>query len=248
VPHITFEEYEGLEGTVLDGEMFLNDFKTTSSIMGSGSARAVAKQEADECISYHAFDILSFRGKDVRTMPLEKRRKLLKEVVRRMANPWVKVIDQHSISLADELFAKFVSNDGEGLIIKDLRMSYGQGWAKRKKSYDVSCFISGYKPGDGKYKGMIGSIEISVFDGDRELAVGFASGFNDRIRAEMSKGMSEYLGAVVDVYAHELSDGLRLRHPTFFRFRDDLNAEDCTLEKLKDDFKKKAKSTRWRAS
>src|SRR5438132_5631164 len=47
VPHITHKEYIGLEGTVLDGEIFLTgtDFKTTSSIIGSSPIEAIAKQK-----------------------------------------------------------------------------------------------------------------------------------------------------------------------------------------------------------
>ena len=54
----------------------------------------------------------------------------------------------------------------------------------------------------------------------------------------------------MDVFAQEIqkidskNPAGRLRHPTFHRFRDDLNMKDCTAEKLWADIKSSVKSTR----
>ena len=247
VPHITAIKYEGLEGTILDGEVFLNDFPTTQSIIGSGPVTAIAKQEEQGLLGYHVWDVPFFRGKDIRGLPLEKRRLVLEEVVRRMNNPHIKVLEQFPAEQIEEKFKEIVNAGGEGLIVKDTRQGYGMGWSKMKKSYEVSCFISGYKEGKGKYEGQVGAIAISVYVDGKAVEIGFASGFDDSLRRKISDNQKEYLGKVVDIYAHEISKTNRLRHPTFFRIREDVNAKDCTLTKLKGDMKKKAKSSRWRA-
>ena len=39
----------------------------------------------------------------------------------------------------------FISNDGEGIMLKDLRVAYGQGWYKVKRSITQDVFVIGYK-------------------------------------------------------------------------------------------------------
>jgi ATP-dependent DNA ligase len=242
-PHITSIHYSGLEGTVLDGEIMADNFGDTNSIMNSSPALATQKQNEQGKVKYFAFDILSFRGTDVRGLPLAKRRKVLEEVVRRMNNEHVIPIEQFSSNHIDR-FNEIVAEGGEGIIVKDLRMGYGVGWSKFKKSTDISCIVTGYKEGNGKYSGQVGALAISVYFNGKLLEVGFASGFDDKLRADMSRDFERYKGRVVDIFAQEISKDNRLRHPTFHRFRDDYAEVDCTLEKLKGDFKKKTMFTR----
>jgi ATP-dependent DNA ligase len=247
VPHITGTCYEDLFGTVLDGEIQSVDFLSTNSIMNSSPNLAVEKQKEIGPVNYFVFDITHFRGKDIRNLPLEKRRKVLSEVVKRIGNPSVKLMPQVSSEEYDlsVYFNTLVNDGGEGIIVKDLRQAYGVGWAKMKKSYDVSCFISGFKQGSGKYSEGVGSIALSVYHEGEPVEIGFASGFTDDIRADMGENPGKYLRRVVDIFTQEIQDSKRskdnkvgrLRHPTFFRFRDDLNAEDCTSEKLWSDLK-----------
>jgi len=250
VPHITGVEYPGLEGCELDGEMFHTDISTTTSIMGASPAKAIERQKEIGWIKYYVWDIPVFKGKDIRGLPLTQRRKILVEVVKRMKNPNIKTLTQYPHDKVEELFLKVVGRGGEGLVVKDVRQGYGSGWSKMKKSYDISVFISGFKPGNGKYTGMVGAMEVSVIDDDgKPKAIGYASGFVDSIREDMTEEPEKYIGRVVDVYAQELSKTDRLRHPTFYRFREDgMDAKDCTLQKVKDDMKeqKKAKSRRRR--
>ena len=115
-----------------------------------------------------------------------------------------------------------------------------------KKTYDVSCIITGFKPGTGKYANGVGSIELSVYHDDILIEVGFASGFDDSIRFDMKKNPDNYIGKVVDIFAQEIQASKRsasnpvgrLRHPTFYRFREDIEAKECTSEKLWADIKR----------
>jgi ATP-dependent DNA ligase len=239
LPHITSWHYLGLAGTVLDGEVVAQDFLSTNSIMNSSPREAVRKQEQNGPCSYRAFDILFFRGIDVRKKPLFERRQILEAVVDRMKNEGVTMIPQVETDHAAH-FTRIVNQGGEGIIVKDVNMAYGVGWAKMKKSYDVSTFVSGFKSGNGKYENSVGSMALSVYHDDVAIEIGFASGFDDRIREDMRKRPDAYMGRVVDIFCHEIQDSKRskdnpvgrLRHPTFFRFRDDMDAGDCTSEKL----------------
>lgn len=245
VPHITGLDYEELIGTVLDGEIMAKDFLKTNGIMNCGSEyEAVKRMKEYGYVSFYAFDVVSYRGQCVKGMPLAKRRKILEAVVERMDNEYVKTIPQVTENL-QEYFQQIVDAGGEGIIVKDTRFGYGREWSKFKKSYDVSCVISGYKEGNGKYAGGIGSLALSVWHDGKLHEIGFASGMDDALRNTMSKNFDAFEGKVVDVYAQEIQDSKRsagsvvgrLRHPTFHRLRDDLNSEDCTFEKLKSDMK-----------
>lgn len=269
LPHITDKVYAGLDGTILDGEIFLTgqDFTSTSSIMLSSPQLARQKQESGGWLDYYVFDVVMFRGIDVSGKPLYERRKILEEIVKRMGNPNVRLMphwracevvgsgfmtDFKAVGGDDEWilkkFTEVVEKGGEGLIIKDLRQGYGRGWAKMKKSYDVSCVVIGWKPGTGKYIGQIGSLTLGVYVDGKMVEVGYASGFDDTLRKEMSANFKAFEGRVVDVFAHELSKdkadggGKRLRHATWHRFRDDVNANECTMEKLVEDMSKKTKA------
>jgi ATP-dependent DNA ligase len=196
---------------------------------------------------------MAFKGKDLRGLPLSQRRKILIQVVTRMNNPFIKVIPQWTGDIGGR-FQNVVARGGEGLIIKDTRMGYGVGWAKMKKSHDVSVVIVGAKPGNGKYEGQVGAIEIAAWSGSKLVPIGFASGFDDKVRAEITHNLKAIVAAktVVDIFAHELSKPSaespcgRLRHPTFYRFREDVDHSDCTMDKVMKDLKKNPKTGRWK--
>lgn len=249
IPHILSSRNAGLDGTVLDGECFHTDCSTTTSIMGSGPAVAVEKQKRLGWVTFWAWDVMKFRGIDVRGRPLSERRKILEEIVARFDNEFVRAVPQVPGHEAEALFNRVTAAGKEGLVIKDLRLGYGIGWAKMKKSYEISGFISGFKPGkaNGKYKGTVGSIAFSVYGDDgKPVEIGFASGMDDPLRFDMGANPDKYLGRVVDVYAQEMTKDGRCRHATFWRFRDDLNDTDATMAKVKADLAAQAKSKRKR--
>jgi len=252
IPHVTQVKYSGLEGTIIDGEIMANDFLGTNSVMNSSPRLAVQKQDEKGYLNFHVFDVMVFRGTDIRGLPLSKRRRVLEEVCKRMNNEHVKVIPQFKKDFEKE-FLKEVESGGEGLVVKDIRCGYGINWYKLKKSYEVSCIISGFKPGNGKYKDKVGAIALSVYHRGKLVEVGFASGFDDSLRKKMTDNFKKYEGKVVDIFVQEIQkkdkNGIgRLRHPTFYRLKECANAKEITSEKLLRDIQEKVRSDRmkWR--
>lgn len=242
VPHISGVPYPGLEGTVLDGEMMREGatcLGDTSGILNANADTAVARQEAEGMIEFHVFDIICHNGQYVGSLPLVDRRPLLEKVVKQMGNPYIKCTEQRDSSHDfEDWFHEVVARGGEGLVIKDKRMSYGCGWAKMKKSYDVSLVVTGFKPGKGKYTGEFGALALSVEHKGKMVEVAYASGMDDALRTEINDNRDAYLGTVVDVFTQELTAPSaahpcgRLRHATFYRLRDDVAASTCTYDKL----------------
>lgn len=93
VPHLRdFEVPEEFYGTILDGEMRIDgrDFKDVSSTLNCKYDEAILRQTELGYITFHAFDIIYFKGVYVAKLPLIKRKELLKQVVNTIDFQYVK--------------------------------------------------------------------------------------------------------------------------------------------------------------
>lgn len=239
VPHVA-KFYPGLEGTVLDGEILHPNGKKlgdTTGIMNSLPAKAIARQQAEGWLRYNVFDILFYKGRDCRQDPLKSRRALLERVVAAMNNEHVVAVPQHTDK--DGLFRSILAAGGEGTVLKNLNSPYGVNWVKNKRCADFSVIISGFKPGKPgtKYAETLGAVAVSVYKDGELLEVGFASGMDDPTRFDIFERQSYWLGRVIDVTAQEVTKDGRLRHPRWFREREDVAPETLTFQKLLEDAK-----------
>ena len=84
-----------MSGTILDGEMFIPNrpFKDVSSTLNCKWDKAIYRQLELGYIVFHAFDILFYKGIDLRKMPLKRRKHYLKLAVEKINSPYVKVVD-----------------------------------------------------------------------------------------------------------------------------------------------------------
>lgn len=83
------------------------------------------------------------------------------------------------------------------------------------------------------YKGWPGSLEMAVIGKDKQIMViGYISGIADEIKADFAINPDKYKNQVCVVNAMETTADYKLRHPKFIKFRDDINIEDCTFEKI----------------
>lgn len=109
----------------------------------------------------------------------------------------------------------------DGVVFKN--GMYG-GWAKYKHKLTIDLIVTAIEPGKGKYKGMAGSLECSVFDGP---VVANVSGMTDEERQAITLND---IGRVVEVEYERVGSAGRLQHPRFVAWRDDKAPEDCGLE------------------
>ena len=83
------------------------------------------------------------------------------------------------------------------------------------------------------YKGWFGSLAMGVIDKDNKVVnIGYVSGFSDEIKEDFLCNPNKYKNKICVVTAMETTADYRLRHPKFVRFRDDINIEDCSFEKV----------------
>lgn len=93
VPHLRdLKINPDLYGTILDGEMRIDgkDFKDVSSTLNCDWDEAIYRQTTLGYITFHAFDIVYYKGVYVAKMPLEQRKSLLQKVVQKIDYEYIK--------------------------------------------------------------------------------------------------------------------------------------------------------------
>lgn len=97
LPQLRDIDIPELEGTVIDGEMFipLKSFKEVAGIMNCNWDKAIERQIDNGFIVFHAFDILFYQYRDLRDMPLYKRKEYLQKVVDKVNSPYVKMVEYY---------------------------------------------------------------------------------------------------------------------------------------------------------
>jgi DNA ligase-1 len=170
--------------TPLDGELWLGRglFDRLSGIVRKHKPIDSEWQK----VRYMAFDMPQQRGQfDQRLLALQSITQLPTHLV---------IVPQWRVGSEDELLKQlstFVKNKAEGLMLHDGRSLYSakrsDDLLKLKPSFDMEAIVTGYKPGKGKYEGMMGAIwvEALLSNSDGELqkhTFKIGSGFSDAER------------------------------------------------------------------
>ena len=94
VPHIRDISIPELNGTVIDGEMFIPDrpFKDVASTLNCKWDKAVSRQEEIGKIVFHAFDIIYYKGVRVEMMPLSRRKVYLQKVIDAVNSKYIEMV------------------------------------------------------------------------------------------------------------------------------------------------------------
>ncbi len=131
--------------------------------------------------------------------------------------------DYASMSEVFAWFRNWQHHDGgyEGFVLKDGNML---NWCKWKPVLTADLVVLGFKDGQGKYLGTLGSLQLGLHDG---TFICNCSGMDDTTRDYISENEDKILGSVVEVSYQRRDSGGGLRHPRFARFRDDKTREEC---------------------
>ncbi len=168
-----------LADTILDGEIVALDASGRSSFQLLQASQTSA---ADAPLFYYAFDLLRFKGNDLRDRPIEVRKDMLREVI-----PAAAGMVRFSDSLGSDfkkLHRKAVSLDLEGLIGKRAGSAYESGrrsgaWIKVKIARQQEFVIAGYTEPQGSRSGF-GAILVGYYAGKKLISAGkVGTGFNE---------------------------------------------------------------------
>lgn len=196
----------GFGAQPLDGELWLgrNQFAETLSV--------VSKQQAVEAewqqLRYYIFELPAAAGN------FSSRIAAMQQLVLKQNSPYLNMVPQIRLADAAALHAKLAELEqagAEGLMLHHQDALYHTGRSSallKLKSYqDTEAEVIGYRPGKGKYLGMVGALVVKTPEG-RTFALG--SGLTDELRQNPPA-----LGTVVTYrYNGETSTGL----PRFARF------------------------------
>lgn len=246
IPHIRGVFLEELNGTVLDGEIIVHSsgksLSNTQSVMNSIPETAINLQKSDEWATFHCFDILMYRGDDIRTKPLWYRLNIMERCVRKIQKAfpdmqkYIKATPVFDSTFYKLAFEEEVAKGGEGLVLKNMDSFYGEphSWVKMKKVEFVDAFVTGWEKGQGRNSDVCGYLKFSVWNSSNTGVVEIArvGALTDDIRRRVAANFDEFKGMVAELKMQEVTDGYRLRHPRINRWRPDKSESQCSIEQL----------------
>jgi bifunctional non-homologous end joining protein LigD len=215
----------------------------------------VPKLAAAAPVTYLVFDLLAWDGEELAGRPYAERRERLDELAlsghRWAVTPWFR-------GGGADVLAASRDNHLEGVVAKRLDSPYRPGvrgpeWRKVKHFRTQSVVIGGWRPGQGRRAGTLGSLLFGVHDDEGRLVYAghVGTGFTDAMLRELKEAMTprsdspfadrlprevtrdahwvepELVGEVA--YAHWTAEG-RLRHPSWRGLRDDIDPDDVVEE------------------
>jgi bifunctional non-homologous end joining protein LigD len=184
----------GSRRVVLDGEIVAMDehgrpsFEALQARMHVTNAAQVRRLTTQVPATFLAFDVIYLDGRSLIDEPYSERRRTLESL--ELAGPsWQ--TPPHFDGGGDAILAASQQQGLEGVLAKRLDSRYYPGkrsdcWLKIKNLRTQEVVIGGWKPGEGRRKGVIGSLLLGVPGDDGLHYVGHAgTGFTDAMLREL---------------------------------------------------------------
>jgi len=254
------------DGTVLDGELlaYQEDSPLPFSVLQTRITRkSLSKKILLEApVSFIAFDLLEWGGKDLRNEPLYERKALLEELAQKASHPKFKLSENISFGSWEEL-ARVRENarelQTEGLMLKKKDSPYETGrkrgawWKWKLDPLHIDGVLIYAQKGHGRRADLFTDYTFGVWDG--EVLVSFAKAYSGLTAAEIrevdayvKKNTKEKFGPVRTVtpgLVFEIAfegiqasprhkSGIALRFPRMARWRKDKTIEQAnSIQDLK---------------
>ena len=236
---------------LLDGEIVVldtsgkADFQLLQNYLRSGRGELV----------YYVFDLLYYNGRDLRVLPLTRRKSVLGQVM--ADRPPLKLSD-HVEAQGEALFHAAKEAGVEGIVAKDGASPYrsghrGREWLKVKTHLRQEAVIAGFTQPRGGRTGF-GALVLGVYEDGSLVYIGHAGGgFTDaqlaalherlerarhKKRALRDAARDEHAGDVgrsrslcAEVRFSEWTDEGLMRQPVFLGLREDIAPADVRREK-----------------
>lgn len=239
---------------ILDGEVVMHDGAGRPSFQRL-QRRARIRRPLDvkraslrQPATLYAFDLLGLMGHDLRSLPLEERKRLLRDLL-----PPVGPIRfvEHFAGVGEALYEQVTTLGLEGIVGKKADSRYRGGrsrsWLKVRASRTADVVLVGFTEPKGGLSGL-GALHVAGLEGESlvylgRVGTGFSAADRSRLRAELEsrevaapaadgtipEGADHWVRPelVAEVrFLERTEDGL-LRQPVFLRLRDDKEAGEC---------------------
>ena len=210
-----------------------SDFNMTMRVMGSQTAKAVREQKVHGPLVFMLFDVLGYRDTDLRSMAWWGRINMLEVLYDSFLHEVTHLLPSPFLPPTQDSFDAIVASGGEGVVLKDRAMAYSgkrdKAWLKVKAERIINVVISGFTPGNGKYKNTIGAVQFDQYvpADDAFVRRGQCSGMDEDLRYKMATNPEHYIGTVMTVKHSGYGTQQGLRHPRFVKFCIDKTPKDC---------------------
>lgn len=176
------------DGVILDGEIVVVDDR------GRPQFNLLQHYKPGEGIlQYYAFDVLAYRQKDTRGLPLSQRRQILDAI---LASGKDSILKQ-SVPLdaePDQLIEAVRRHGLEGIVAKKAESRYESGersgnWIKYKTNQGQELVVGGYRPGG---KNHFENLAVGYYDGDRLIFIAkLKNGFTPDVKNYIYKRLQK---------------------------------------------------------
>ena len=243
---------------VVDGEIVALDEQGRSSFQRLQnrieSIRGPRKQAGGGNIAFVAFDVLFADGRDVRSLPLEQRKKMLQNLIIEGGNV---VYSKHIIGDGKKLFEQAEKRGLEGVMAKRRDAPYESArrtrtWLKIKAQKRQEFVIGGFTDPRGSRKGF-GALIVGYYQKGRLIYAGHVgTGFTTKVLETLTKRLKQLERKscpfattppkspakahwvdpklVCEVRFTEWTDESYLRHPAFMGLREDKDPKSVVRE------------------
>lgn len=168
----------GFPDEKLDGELWLGRNKFAETLSVVSKSRAVDSEWQQ--IRYYIFELPDAAG------TFSERLSAMQAIVTRQNSAYLQLVAQFRLANHDALLAKLNELEqagAEGLMLHQQDALYKTGRSsdllKLKTYQDAEAEVVGYRPGKGKYQGMVGALIVKTAQG-KTFAIG--SGLTDTLR------------------------------------------------------------------
>jgi ATP-dependent DNA ligase len=215
-----------LDNSILDGELIAKDetWYSTQSIIGSEPKESIRKQGEHGEAKLVLFDVLKYKGQDVKSLSLEERRKITEQAYSILKSKDLPIQIEKWATGDKSEFIRDELHTGEGVVIKDVKSSYvpgkhKNGWFKIKRKSTYDYVVTGVNTGKGKYSNTIGAVGYGGYDDGKLVEVGSSQGMDDTVREEMRAHPRRFVGKVAEFEATGMTPYGKMRHPRYKRLR-----------------------------
>jgi ATP-dependent DNA ligase len=182
---------------VVDGEIVIAgerglDFDALQNRIHPAASR-VRMLAATTPASLVVFDLLAVGDRDLRGVGFADRRAALEEALRGVAPPVHVTPATRSRDVAQDWFSRFEGAGLDGVVAKPAGLPYREGervMFKVKHERTADCVVAGFRW--HKSGGVVGSLLLGLWDGDRLQSIGVASSFTAARRKSLLDELAPY--------------------------------------------------------
>lgn len=237
-------------GIALDGEIWMGRglFQKTSRLSTIKPGKSYTQTQINDIWAGKENPPVIFKVFDIPTekSPFEQRMKMLQTIVKDRKDCWdqlkyenkkvfpLQFTDQVKIKSMEQLvnlYTKLTSAGAEGIMIRASGSPYETKRSKYMLKYkikeDAECIVRSYTPGEGRLKGLLGSLNCEILKDSKPSGIftQIGTGLTDSERENyIISGHPEEIpiGSIVSFSYMEMTNDGVPRHPVYRGIRDDI--------------------------